>query len=1108
MTRIDDILPPIIDNIEEATDLLSRKGRKEMGNVINAITTTIEPVQTRICTGFFSPSAWKVIGEGLSRIPPGVKVFKLIIGAEYQDTQGPKRLQEAFDQSLRNELAELDLSMDTKREIVSLITFLKREDVEVGLLKRNFAHGKMYWFKGKDGSMVAIVGSSNFTIAGLRNNIELNIPVVKQDQLLALAHWFDTILAESDATYKASLINVLENSKLGSRPRSPYEVHMKILYETYKNLIDFAKEKPLGPLPLATFQRDGVRRLLRIIKTFGGAMLADSVGLGKTLQAFETIKELQSAGAKRALVIHTAAMQKDWHDYTTTLFKDAWVEFFSMETLPYHLPADYTYDIIVIDESHNFRNSKTKRYKALELLLAKNPDAKVLLLTATPINTGMEDLRSQIMLISKSRPNYPPFYDLGIFDLQQYFRGVENGDETIDRLRENVIVSRSRREIKIIQAHLERQGIVETIGGHPIRFPERHLDTIEYRITSPEASGMDSTTFYEEVLECLDALKFPYYNIEKYKTDEAARDANRLAMGENLTGFMETLLLKRMESSLTSFTASIQKQLVMNDMFSKLLDEGIIMYPSRIREIYEEIEVNAEEDDAAIETTFMEAIKAEAKRGEHCPDFACDLAALIRDNDADGETLERLNSLTASLLKHEDKKLAAVTRILDKHRDQKVLLFSYFKDTAVHVYEALRARGNVALLTGSDAFRGDVALSRETIIDNFAPLSNNPKERGEPIDLLVCTDVISEGKNLQDASVIINYDLHWNPVRIIQRIGRIDRLKSPHESINVYNCFPEQCLDKMLDLVQRLVSRLEMIGQAIELDGAVLKIGDMDRLKTRLLRMKGSDESVLQELEDEVELAPLDEKKQKIFIELLNQGIIDYEKIPLGIYSGMIGKASGLAIAMRASNGEKSVILHGFKPDNLDDPVLKPLLRNGIITNDQLVESFFECDPTTPRYLPEDDRFDDSLFKEVYRVSNSIRQLIYSKDVIEALYAKFPPGNVGIVNAITKTVEFAKKKRLPAIDIDPTIDFLRRTRIDLIAKDIPEAAAFKQHVKDLETKKIAIDEMTGHLRAFVAAMDQHLHEIKKSIDEKKKDQDMKFELLGFMKVKIAPKSSP
>ena len=1111
MTKLEDILPPIIDNIEEATDLVSRTRRKEMAKVLNLIFSTIEPIQVRICTGFFSPSAWKLVGEGLSRIPPGTKTFKMIIGTEYTDTQGSKRLQEAFDQSLRKELSDLELSMDTKREIASLIAFLKRDDVEVGLQKRNFAHGKMYWFKGKDGILVAIVGSSNFTIAGLQNNIELNIPVTKHDQLLALAHWFDSIHSESDTTYKATLIDVLENSKLGSKPRSPYEVHMKILYEVYKHLIDFALEKPLGTKPLSTFQRDGVRRLLRIIKTFGGAMLADSVGLGKTVQAYEVIKELQSLGSKRALVICSAGMLKDWMDYTITMFKDTWVEFFSMETLPHRLPPDYPYDIIIVDESHNFRNSKTKRYKALELLLAKNPDAKVLLLTATPINTGIEDLRSQVMLITKSRPNYPPFYDLGIFDLFQFFRNIEGGEETIDRLRESVIVSRSRREIKIIQAHLESRGIIETIGGYPIRFPNRTLDTIEYCITSPEESGMDSQTFYNDVLECLDALKFPYYNIEKYKVDTSTANTNRIALGENLSGFMETLLLKRMESSLIAFASSIQRQITLNDLFRKLLAEGIIMYPSRIKEIYENVESELETDDADVETAFINAVKEEGGHGEYCPDFACDLVVLQRDIDADAETLEKLRATTEILLKHEDKKLAAVMAILDKHRDSKILLFSYFKDTASYVYEFVRSRGDVALLTGSDALFGEEPIARETIIDTFAPLSNifNEKDKEKamalgPINLLVCTDVISEGKNLQDASVIINYDLHWNPVRIIQRIGRIDRLKSPHTDINVYNCFPEKCLDKMLDLVQRLVNRLELIGQAIELDGAVLKSGDIDKFKTRLIRMKGNDESVIQELEDEVELAPLDEKKQKIFAELLNQGITDYEKIPLGIYSGMIGKTSGLAVVMRAIKGDQTLILHGFKPDDSENPILKPLLRHGIVTNNQYVESFIECEPTTPRYLPEDDRFDDTLFKDVYRVTNNMRELMFSKDIIEAFHDKFPMGNMGIVNAINKTIVNAKKKKVLMPDTAPTIAFLQRTRIDLIAKDIPEAAAFKQHVKDLESKKCTIDEMMGHLRAFIAAMDQHLHDINKSTQEKKQaEPEMRFELLGFMKIKAS-----
>ena len=228
-----------------------------------------------------------------TKTPSRFSVFELLIGSELKE-QSKKDFQQWFNEQLQGELENLDLDIKLQHHIRSLIEFLLREDVYVGVQTKPFVHGKFYWFRD-----VAIVGSSNFTYHGFQNNTELNIPIFDKKQILALECWFDSIFKKSNTTYKAELIEALQNCKLGTKPWTPFDVYMKILYEVYKPTLSFDEVKSEIEIQLTVYQQEGVTRLLTAIEDFGGAMLADSVGLGKSFQGLEVIRTLQITKGKR-----------------------------------------------------------------------------------------------------------------------------------------------------------------------------------------------------------------------------------------------------------------------------------------------------------------------------------------------------------------------------------------------------------------------------------------------------------------------------------------------------------------------------------------------------------------------------------------------------------------------------------------------------------------------------------------------------------------------------------------------------------------------------------------------------------------------------------------
>jgi superfamily II DNA or RNA helicase len=525
---------------------------------------------------------------------------------------------------------------------------------------------------------------------------------------------------------------------------SPRETALLILRAWLGEPAGTAPEATLG---LTEYQQHAVRRLGAAIQRRRGALLADGVGLGKTFVALALIRHALAAH-EGVLVIAPASLRAHWRKHLARL-GDHNVALTTHTALSNgRMPATQP-GLIVIDEAHAFRNAKTRRYRNL-LRLCK--DARVLLLTATPINNGAEDLYHLIRTFARD----DAFRDLGVADLSRAFRAQTRSE--VDRVLQEILVRRTRGQVRT-----ERNLV----------FPEREQPVaVRYNAEWPAS-----------VYDALDALTFAPYALESAAPAE----------------LMRMHLLKRLESSASAFRGSVRTLRSVTELF---LAGAPLARTSQRRD---------------------EWLQLLLPIGLDQQDYAQRRLQLHQDALNDAELLRTCERTLRGL---PDDKLHHLLTLLEREcHDAKVLVFSQYADTAVYLWKELHTRFRVGLVTGNEARLGANHAARSTVLESFAPRSNGRAARLHErlqLDVLIATDVLSEGLNLQDANVVVNYEISWNPVTLMQRIGRIDRLGSPHASVRVYNFIPERGLDRLLRLMERVENKLATIERLVGADAPVL----------------------------------------------------------------------------------------------------------------------------------------------------------------------------------------------------------------------------------------------------------------------------------------------
>lgn len=851
--------------------------------VDHIITILPQAGMARFAVGYLFVSGLEAIGRHLS----GVRELRLLIGnTSNRETiellaEGQRRLdlvQERMEHirfakkselrrrtddtvvNLREAIEIMDQTDDAQDLAHILLDMIEHGRIKVRVYTRGRLHAKAYifdWSQPNPGNRgIAIVGSSNLTLAGIRDNTELNVLVHDNANPMnqgsgnhaALVAWFDELWGEAQ-DFGGPLMEELRQS-WAVHLATPYDIYMKTLYTLIKDRLDGDEEAEILwddeiTRDLADFQKVAVRQAIQMIRDNGGCFVADVVGLGKSYIGAAIIKHFERTEHARPLIICPKTLEDMWIRYNETYHLNANV--LSMSLLQsdpergVNLLEDVRYrdrDFVLVDESHNFRHHSSQRYEELQRFISTG--RKVCLLTATPRNSRALDLYHQIKLFHQEErtdlPIDPPH-------LQDYFKLIDKGERRIEDLLRHVLIRRTRRHIlrwygyagdtqqplrelddDHCAAYLDgsKRAYVLVAGRHQF-FPRRELETLRYSIEDtyqglyqtirahlgrPRGEGRDPRPGQK--------LTYARYGLWHYvlKTKQKQQPyADLRRAGINLRGLMRTSLFKRFESSVEAFRCSLRRMLHTHQMFLKALHQGCI--PAG-----EDAETLLGHSGQMDDDDLLAAL--ESVTGQYAPeDFDVDL--LASHIQADIDLLSRVLQYVFPITPQQDAKLQTFLRRIENTpiKGNKCLIFTQYADTAQYIFDNLNPDGRqqeIDIIFGTNK-------SKQRIVGRFSPKANPelaPKYEADEIRLLVATDVLAEGLNLQDCSVVFNYDLHWNPVRLIQRFGRIDRIGSDYDTIYGLNFLPETGIDKNLGLTAVLSRRIAEIHETIGEDAAIL----------------------------------------------------------------------------------------------------------------------------------------------------------------------------------------------------------------------------------------------------------------------------------------------
>ena len=902
------------------------------GFITHAATGFAGGARLDIATAFFNAGGYSLLADSLDRLtgarlllgaepaPPENRRRMLGVESARPERAGRARLNRALESHERDLAADRDLlGFTTEADAAArrLVGWLRSGQVEVRRLEGRFLHGKAFLVGTHDHGVVA--GSSNFTRAGLSANAELNLGNYSPHTVGQVREWFDELWEEAADYDLAALFEAR------FEPHPPQLVYLRMLWERYGDELDAEAEAEGTPqIHLTSFQTDGLWRAKRILARHNGVLVADEVGLGKTFLAGELIREAAIDRRQRVLVIAPATLRDGlWQafraDHNLPMEVVSYEELMADNRLnPDHAATPKLeakriddYAVVVIDEAHNLRNPSTQRAEALRRLLAGSPPKKLVLLTATPVNNSLWDLFHQLGYFLR---NDAAFADAGIPSLRDHFAramSLNPDDLTPEHLFDVLDAVAVRRTRSFVKRYYPNDTV--RIGGREqtITFPTPRVLKVTYdldavlpgffdriaRALDPEAAEADP--------DAADILALARYAPSMYSLDQPPESYEMQLAGLLLSG-----LLKRFESSPHAFAETCERMANSHDAFLALLDQGRVATGDALADWIATDSDDLEEVDAYLD----------AHIGLTQDAAGYDTEKLRRHVARDRDLLVSFAATARTVTRSEDPTLAELTRQLghiaeeaaaagigaeDMRNRRKVLIFSYFADTVDWIYghlaEAVEAderlavyRGRIASLAGQSGASG-----KEAVVWGFAPRTSDAPEGSDDdlYDIVVTTDVLAEGVNLQQARHIVNYDLPWNPMRLVQRHGRIDRIGSPHREVFVRCVFPDARLDDLLNLEEQLHHKIKQAAASVGV-GEVLpeqrgrdltftetreEIERIRREETGLLERGGTARGALSGEEYRQELRQAVEQGWREPI----------ERLPWGSGSGMAARARG-----------------------------------------------------------------------------------------------------------------------------------------------------------------------------------------------------------------------
>jgi superfamily II DNA or RNA helicase len=813
------------------------------------------------------------------------------LGVEGIDQAQVLRLKKRAAAEFREQLALGAPTNADEATLRRLSAQLRAKKVIVKLFLRYPLHAKLYLLFRHDvnNPITGFVGSSNLTLAGLRSQGELNVDVLEHDAAEKLARWFDDRWEDHWCLdISEELAAIIDASWAREEAIPPYHIYLKMAYhlsqEARAGLSEFHVPRDFDAT-LFEFQQAAVRIAAHHVNKRDGVLIGDVVGLGKTVIASALARIFQDDYGWETLILCPKNLVGMWEDYAARYHLVAKV--LSVSQAIARLPTLPRYRLVLIDESHNLRNREGKRYKAIQEYIEKN-DSHCILLTATPYNKDYLDLSAQLRLFVPPdkdlgirpekklseigetefiRRHQCPVRSLAAFEHSEY------ADDWRELMR-LYMVRRTRGFIQRNYAETDpdtgRQ-FLTFASGQRSYFPDRVPRTAKYAIDDADPLDPYARLYSAEVVEAVNALFLPRYGLGNYvaprptkpPTQAEAKQIEGLGRsGKRLMGFCRTNLFKRLESGGAAFIESVERHILRNYVYLHAIEQGLELPLGTQDPMLLDAGMNDEDADAALPGLFDDedegadevpeqpasttrGLRTEADYRSRAAEVYAAYAGQFRSRfkwlrpglfvpelrkhlERDAAALLDVLARCGTWEPARDAKLNALADLLTRtYPNEKVLIFTQFADTVRYLTRELKARGVRAL----EGVTGDSA-NPTALAWRFSPVSSGKRERvapGDELRVLIATDVLSEGQNLQDCSIIVNYDLPWAIIRLIQRAGRVDRIGQQSPEIRCLTFLPADGVERIIRLRARVRERLRQNAEVVGTDEAFFEDEGDDR---------------------------------------------------------------------------------------------------------------------------------------------------------------------------------------------------------------------------------------------------------------------------------------